>query len=263
MAGRKGFDDGKLEWILPARTSELRLEMDPSVPKDPFVHEGSNDLELCADLLAKRLSSLLNKSNAQIYDSEAKSWIDVTEPDSNLRPQDIMILVASRKRIPLLIQALENHGIPAMADKQGLLLNRPVIKPLMSLLQLLVNPNNRVAALGVARSVIFGLNDEEISKFIGNKDENQLDLLIENSPNEKVKSLFERIRYLQENGMLREAIDATIDYSDLLYYFSKEGDRQDVENWVNLYDKLAKSSGNDSAITLNRLNSLLELGKDG
>ena len=263
LAGRKGFDDGKLEWILPARTSELRLEMDPSVPKDPFVHEGSNDLELCADLLAKRLSSLLNKSNAQIYDSEAKSWIDVTEPDSNLRPQDIMILVASRKRIPLLIQALENHGIPAMADKQGLLLNRPVIKPLMSLLQLLVNPNNRVAALGVARSVIFGLNDEEISKFIGNKDENQLDLLIENSPNEKVKSLFERIRYLQENGMLREAIDATIDYSDLLYYFSKEGDRQDVENWVNLYDKLAKSSGNDSAITLNRLNSLLELGKDG
>ena len=51
---QKGFDDGKLEWILPARTSELRLEMNPSVPKDPFVHEGSNDLELCADLLAKR-----------------------------------------------------------------------------------------------------------------------------------------------------------------------------------------------------------------
>jgi len=263
LPGKTGNDDAKLEWILPARTSELELDLDPQIPKNPFIHQGSKDIELCADLLAKRISALLNKSCARIFDSENNSWIDVSEPDSIFRPEDVMILVASRKRIPLLVKALEKYGVPAMADKQGLLLHRPVIKPMMAMLELLINPNNRVASLGVARSVIVGLSDEEISNFISNNEANQLDLLIQNSPNERVRILLTKVKQLSEQGNIRKAIDTVVDYSDLLYFYPKEGDRQDVENWLDLYDKISKLVGDDPAIISNRLKRLFDLGNDG
>ncbi|MEL0100118.1 MAG: 3'-5' exonuclease, partial [Euryarchaeota archaeon] len=263
LAGKPETGDGKLEWILPARTSELDLDLNPQIPKNPFIHQGSKDIELCADLLAQRLSALLNKSSARVFDSENKSWIDVSEPDSIFRPEDVMILVASRKRIPLLVKALEKYGVPAMADKQGLLLHRPVIKPLMSMLELLINPFNRVASLGIARSVIVGLTDEEISNFISDKEANQLDLLIENSPTESIRILLTKVKQLSERGNIRKAIDTIVDYSDLLYFYPKEGDRQDVENWLNLFDQISKLVGNDPAIICNRLKRLIELENDG
>ena len=263
LAGKSESGESKFEWILPARSSEVQLDLDPEIAKDPFIHEGSRNIELCADLLAKRISALLNRAPARVFDSETDSWIDVSEPKSEIRPEDIMILVASRKRIPMLVRALEKHGVPAMADKQGLLLHRPVIKPLMSILSLMVNPENRAASLGVARSVIMGLSDKEISKFIGSRNTNHIDLLISNSPNNKIKSLMLRIKNLSRNGKIRDALDTIEDYSDLLYFYPKEGDRQDVENWLKLYDKISASCGNDSAIILNRLNDLLELEGDG
>ena len=42
-----------------------------------------------------------------------------------LRPEDIMILVASHARVPLLIKALDRHGVPAMADNRDCLCNDP------------------------------------------------------------------------------------------------------------------------------------------
>ena len=60
-----------------------------------------------------------------------------------------MILVASHARVPLLVKALDEHGVPAVAGKQGLLMFRPVIQTLMSLLWLLTSPHNKTAALAM------------------------------------------------------------------------------------------------------------------
>ena len=131
---RSSETDPRLEWILPARTGNGMRPVDPEISIDPFLYEGSKDRELAANLLAKRISALINGSTARIYSADSESWLDVTEEPGTYRAEDIMILVASHGRVPQLIDALDRHGVPAMAGKQGVLLHRPVIQPLMSLL---------------------------------------------------------------------------------------------------------------------------------
>ena len=43
---------------------------------------GSNDRELTANLLAKRIAALVGGKPARVYDSNDKSWIDISEPKS-------------------------------------------------------------------------------------------------------------------------------------------------------------------------------------
>ena len=56
---------------------------------------------------------------ARVYDSENDSWVDTTEKPGQYRLKDIMILVSSHARVPLLIKALEEHGVPAYGRKTG------------------------------------------------------------------------------------------------------------------------------------------------
>ena len=72
-----------------------------------------------------------------------------------------MILVASHARVPLLVKALDEQGVPAIAGKQGMLMFRPAIQTLMSLLWLIDSPYNKTAALAVTRSAIVGMNDSK------------------------------------------------------------------------------------------------------
>ena len=263
IPARESENISRLEWILPARLGSEERPTDPEIAIDPFLHEGSSDRELCADLLAKRIASLINGNPARIYCADTNSWIDVSEESGNYRAEDIMILVSSRGRIPMIIRALEAHGVPAMADKQGILMRRPVIQPLMALLWLLTSPLDKSAALALARSVIVGLDDATIITHLGNFDGNQLEGLAAISTSDEVSSLLTRIHYLSSNGNVRDAIDAVIDYSDLLYAYPREGDRQDVENWLAIYDRIAGSVGGDAALILGRLRELNDLEDEG
>ena len=96
-----------------------------------------------------------------------------------------MILVSSHARVPLLIKALDNHGVPAMAGKQGLLMFRPTVRALMSLLWLLTSPESKSAALAVARSVFVGMNDSEAISFLENSHGNQIKSLSESAPTQR------------------------------------------------------------------------------
>ena len=165
---------------------------------------------------------------ARIFCAETNSWIDVSENTGTYRPEDIMILVSSHGRIPLLINALDAHGVPAMAGKQGVLLNRPVIQPLMSVLWLLTATHDKSAALAVARSAIVGMDDSSIISHLSNFEGNQLEGLISVAPNAAIVSLLERLHYLSSNGKVRDAIETVIDHSDLLYSYPRESDRQDI-----------------------------------
>ena len=256
---RSSETNPRLEWILPARTGNGMRPVDPEIAIDPFLYEGSKDRELAANLLAKRISALINGSTARIYSADSESWLDVTEEPGIYRAEDIMILVASHGRVPQLIDALDRHGVPAMAGKQGVLLHRPVIQPLMSLLWLLTSPNDKSAALAVARSTLVGMNDSEIIEHLSNHDGNQLRGLIDSAPTEEIGSLISRFEDLASKGKIRDAIETAIDYSDLLYSYPREGDRQDVENWLSLYDRISGRVGGDAALVYRRLTELSNL----
>lgn len=260
---RNSTRQSRLEWILPARTGNEMRPIDPEIAIDPFRFSGSSDRELCANLLAKRIASLLNGTLARIYNSETESWIDATENSETYCPEDIMILVASHSRVPELIKALDEQGVPAMAGKQGLLMHRPVVQTLMSLLWLLTSPNDKSAALAVARSVIIGLDDASVISHLSSYEGDQLLGLVQAAPTNETRELLTRLHYLVRNGKVRDALDTAIDYSDLLYAFPREGDRQDVENWQSLYDRIASRVGGDSALVLERLRDLVELEHDG
>ena len=252
----------KLEWVLPARTGTGPRPLEMGTGIDPFQFDGSDDRELTANLLAKRIAALVGGKSARIYNSNDKSWIDVTE-DKIYRPEDIMILVASHARVPLLVKALDEHGVPAIAGKQGMLMFRPAIRTLMSLLWLMTSPYNKTAALAVTRSAIVGMNDSEVISYFQTNDGNHLSNLAKKAPTDEVKSLFKRLNYFVENGKVRKAIDVAIDHSDLLYAFPREGDRQDIENWISIYDRISEGCGGDAALIFNRLRELSNLEKDG
>ena len=44
---------------------------------------------------------------------------------------------------------------------------------------------------------------------------------------------------------------------------SEEGDRQDIENWISIYDRISEGCGGDAALIFNRLRELSNLEKDG
>ena len=107
------------------------------------------------------------------------------------------------------------------------------------------------------------MNDSEIISNLSNSEGNQIESLANAAPSEGVKSLLNRMSYFVENGKVRQAIDIAIDYSDLLYAYPKEGDRQDVENWISLYDRIASTVGGDAALVYGRLKDLSDLDNDG
>ena len=142
-------------------------------------------------------------------------------------------------------------------------MHRPVVQTLMSLLWLLTSPNDKSAALAVARSVIIGLDDASVISHLSSYEGDQLLGLVQAAPTNETRELLTRLHYLVRNGKVRDALDTAIDYSDLLYAFPREGDRQDVENWQSLYDRIASRVGGDSALVLERLRDLVELEHDG
>jgi hypothetical protein len=129
----------------------------------------------------------------------------------------------------------------------------------MSLLWLLTSPNDKSAALAVARSALVGMNDSDVIEHLSNNDGNQLRGLINSAPTKEIGSLISRFEDLASKGKIRDAIETAIDYSDLLYSYPREGDRQDVENWLSLYDRISGRVGGDAALVYRRLTELSNL----
>lgn len=263
FSSRKSEVEAKIEWILPTKSSAQQVPQDLSLPINPFENKDSSNRELANQLLAKRLVSLLSGQEARVKDCESDKWNSIKVPDHKILPEDIMILVSSRSRIPAILNVLEEHGIPATADKQGTLLHRPAIQPLMSLLRLACNPHDKSAAMAVGQSCLAGLDDSTLTEHLSKTSGNQILELASIMPTSGLKSLFDRIGYLVENNDISAAIDAAVDHSDLLRTFPREGDRRDVNNWLVLFQKTMEKVGGDAALAHLRIRELEELGPDG
>ncbi len=263
LPGRKSETEPAFEWILPARTEVVEISENPEIAINPFENIDSTNRDLSNQLLAKRLTSLLNGQKVRVKDCENDSWKEVAGVEHQILPEDIMILVSSRSRIPDILTTLEEHGIPAVADKQGVLLQRPAVQPLMSLLWLTCSPNDRAAALAVGHSCLVGLDDSTLNDHLSKSTGNQILGLANIAPTPELKSLLGKIAKSVANNDIRGAIITAIDHSDLLRTFPREGDRQDVNNWLSLFERILDKEGGDAALAQLRLRELEELDSDG
>ena len=111
-------------------------------------------------LIAARIRALIDGTQTRVGEADQPAM----EP---LNPGEILVLLPSRANLDDLMSRLEAAGIPAIADKEGGLLRRPVIRPLLGLLEWMARPSSRHAAATVARSCLVGLDDEQMRTFLG------------------------------------------------------------------------------------------------
>ena len=262
-AGRETDREGVLEWLLPTQAEIDALPLDLEVGYHLFDSESANPRHLEHELIAARLDTLVRGHATKLWSSEEQDYVDI-EPEEVISPEDVMILVHSRKHIPDLIKRLQDRGLPVLADKQGQLLQQPIVKPLLSVLTLLAKPSSRLAAHGLVRSPIVGATSLQIEEIFGEKDvENywrHLSIYFSEAP---IGNLLSILSSLIDKGALHEIFDVVLDYSDLLTTYPDESERQVAETWCALLYKIGSECGHEPSAMLAKMNALASLENKG
>ena len=251
---------GAIEWICPLSTGgDSNPPTDLTTHLDPFGEGKPDSLERQALLIARRVGSLIDGSPVSVRSADGK-WhqVDAEDPVS---PSEIMILLPTRPNIrDVVIRHLHDHGIPAQADREGGLLDRPAAHALEGLLQFVARPRSRHHASWVARSVLIGLDDAQLQDYIGGaqRGEDLLSRLVEHCSSDSQRALVKRWRQLSESGRLIDLLDETIDRSDLLTAYPDSVSRQDVEQIVDVIRALAAEVGGDAMVLADRIRDLRE-----
>ena len=255
----KRNNPGSIEWICPPDSdgstdpaTDLRTHLDPFGP-------GSLDrLERQAMLIALRVRSLIEGSPVRVRSAD-NSWIEV-QPEDAVRPEEITILLPNRVNLrDVIIRHLHDLGVPAQADREGGLLERPAASALEGLVQFVARPRSRHNAAWVARSPLFGMSDTQLHDFLSNS-EKGVDLLsrmLSSCSNDRQRSLVSRWHELTSSSLV-ELLEDTIDRSDLLVAYPDQASRQDAEQFVDLIRSLTAEVGGDPIVLSDRLRDLRE-----
>ena len=256
---------GVLEWLLPIPGTITEVPLDLDVAVNTFADPNASQIHLEHELLADRLHALLNESSTRVWDSEAAAWTTVTEEGPPVRPQDIMILINSRKHLPDLVDRLRARNIPVMADRQGLLSMQPVVQPLMAMLALMARPTMRKAGVELGRSAVVGLSERQVHEAMVSLEDGAevLPHLIEHAPSEAVRSLLSHVHQLMSWGALYDVFDAVLDHSDLLVAYPDDAQRQFAEAWVAIVQSIGNDTGHDAAAMYRRMVEVRALGRQG
>ncbi len=150
---------GKLEWLMP-----MALENMPQPENELFNQPNPKSFQLEHEMIALRLQNLIQGKPCNIWNSSKQEYMKLEQPKEIVNPSDITILIHSRTHIADLINRLQARGIPVISDKQGQLLEQPIVANLMSTLDLVANPSSKFAAATVAKSPIIGLTDKELTQ---------------------------------------------------------------------------------------------------
>ncbi|GIT41598.1 MAG: hypothetical protein Ct9H300mP10_06080 [Methanobacteriota archaeon] len=251
---------GAIEWICPLSTGgDSNPSTDLTEPLDPFGAGKPDSLERQALLIARRVGSLIEGSPVRVRSADGK-WHQV-DAEAPVPPSDIMILLPTRPNLrDIVIRHLHDHGIPAQADREGGLLDRPAAHAIEGLLQLVARPRSRHHAAWVARSVLIGMDDAELQDYIGGaqRGEDLLTRLVGHCSSEPQRTLVERWRQLSAAGRLIDLLDETIDRSDLLTAYPDSVSRQDVEQIIEVIRSLAAEAGGDAMVLADRIRDLRE-----
>ena len=231
-----------------------------------FEDPSASIVHLEHELLADRLHSLLHQTPTRVWDSDTTQWVEVEEQEGPpVRPQDIMILINSRKHLPDLVERLRARNIPVMADRQGLLLMQPVVQPLMAVLALMARPTMRRAAVELARSPVVGMTEQQVHDLLTSLPEggDALPHLLEHAPTERVAALLNRLHQYIAWGAVYDAFDLLLDESDLLVAYPDDAQRQFAEAWLTLVHSIGKDAGHDAAAMYRRMQAVRDLGNQG
>ena len=256
----KGAAPGSLEWICPVMSGgKENPPVELTTPLDPFSDGPPDSIERQSLLIAKRVRKLIDGSPIRVLGSSG-NWNQLPEEDP-VSPSDIMILLPSRSalRDPI-VRQLSLAGVTSQVDREGGLLDRPVAHSLNGLLQFLARPTSRHNAAWVARSSIVGLNDSSLQELLvgAGENENLVSRMAEISANERLTRLISRWEQLAHSGRVIDALEESIDNSDLLVANNGPGDRQDAEEFISLIKSLSKEFGGDPSIIADRVSAIRE-----
>ena len=256
----KESNRGTLEWICPVMNDgEENPPTELTTYIDPFESGKADSNERQAMMIAKRIQAMTQGRETRVMRPDG-NWVTIPASESPVRYSDIMVLMASRSKIrDALIRHLRDHNIPVQADREGGLMERPVVADLDGLIQFIARPNSRFAAAWVARSSLIGMSDAELQSFLSTRQhENLLSRLIEYSSNPRQRALVQRWIDLSSSGRIVDLLQETIDQSDLLTAHCDEGSIQDVERFIDEVRSISDSVGGDAIVIADRLRDLRE-----
>ena len=256
----KEINRGTLEWICPVMNDgEENPPTELTTYIDPFESGKADSNERQAMMIAKRIQAMTQGRETRVMRPDG-NWVTIPASEAPVRYSDIMVLMASRSKIrDALIRHLRDHNIPVQADREGGLMERPVVADLDGLIQFIARPNSRFAAAWVARSSLIGMSDAELQSFLSTRQhENLLSRLIEYSSNPRQRALVQRWIDLSSSGRIVDLLQETIDQSDLLTAHCDEGSIQDVERFIDEVRSISDSVGGDAIVIADRLRDLRE-----
>ena len=251
---------GSLEWICPLGIGgEKNPPTDLRIPLDPFGPGKPDSIERQSMMIALRIKKLIEGKPIKILSSEG-NWIELPAEEP-VEPSEIMILLPSRSKIrDVIIRHLHNLGIPAQADREGGLLDRPAAHTIEGLLQFIARPFSRHHASWVARSSLIGFDDAKLQKYLfySGKEENLLIRLRDFAINERQKELVQRWIDLSSAGRIVDLLEETVDRSDILMAFPDIVSRQDIEQIIDIIRNLSREVGGDSIVLADKMRDLRE-----
>ena len=260
----KSDSSGSVEWICPVLTGgDIDAPEDLTSPIDSFGFGKPDSIERQAMLIAMRIRNLINGEPVRVLSSSG-NWSELPAEEPIL-PSEIMVLLPSRSKLrDSIMRELSVVGVPAQADREGSLLQRPTAHALDGLLQLMARPDSSHHAAWVARSPLIGLDDRQLQRFIGtsSKGEDMLDRLRDFTVNDRQREMVSRWKRLSTMSRLPEALDETLDSSDLLVAYPDNTSRQDAEHFVQLVRTLASDLGGDSKVIADSVRRLREGDKN-
>ena len=252
---------GKLEWLLPLRINNEDMINENNVFSDP----NSKTMHLEHEMIALRLQNLIQGKACKIWNPSKREYTELEKPTETIQPNDITILVHTRKNIPDLIERLQSRGIPVISDRQGRLLSQPIVKNLMSALDLVAHPTSKFAAVSFARTPIIGMTDTDIHRVFHDTSEsdNWWRVLEDNVGDKKVSNLIQYIRKQIGGQNVHQILNEIIDNSDLLVAHPSDSSRQNAESWCRLTYDIGQECGHNPAEIFAQLQQLEDLGRKG
>lgn len=134
-------------------------------------------------------------------------WIVEKEGRTSLRPGHIAVLLRKFTNAQMYLEALKRHNIPCMVDGERHFYRRQEVIDVVNVLRVLDDPTDALALVGILRSSLGGLTDQEIMDVmkLGPLDIRQAQRLEAwGSPQQSIiQGLFQRLAWLHDQAHRR------------------------------------------------------------
>ncbi|NNN22563.1 MAG: UvrD-helicase domain-containing protein [Acidimicrobiales bacterium] len=210
-----------------AANSEVGLIYDPIVPVLPDgeikIPEDQQVILLGKDCNAKDIGEAREKAGVEIA-STIRNLIEtkrqVRGKDGQWRSakySDVAILFPRRKASSEIEAALNAHSIPFRLASQSFIFGCSEIADYMNLLKVLNDPSDHVALLGVMRSPIFGINDDDLLQYANLCHQSRLDNL-QDSERKKISLWdFRTVKCSESDTLSNSAVFSAMEFINGLY----------------------------------------------